>query len=282
MSGSGFEGAVTSVVVCVGWRPGNPVREANWDIARQHYLDMGLDVISEDSDSSKPFNLPQAINRAVAAAGPDWDVVIIPDADTMLSHDAAVEATFVAATTGCLVCPVERYWQQAENGEWPGMPKLRWPGGVHVWGQTAFRVLGGYDERFTGWSSHHEAAVDAAFAFGLLRSVSGDAYHLYHPHPAREAARAAGRDKWVGAIVAAHESAPPGWERDEASWFVGLKDWLDGAEEFGDSPPEGYGGPWPPPNGWLIHPLALRYMRAQDDPVAMRALLVEADAERSR
>jgi hypothetical protein len=236
------DGREPVVVVCVGWRAGNAVREANWVEAKAWYEGFGLPVVTADSEVDQPFNLPAAINRAVAAAPPDWDVIVVSDADTLLAQEALVSAIESAWITGSLVHPVTRYWRQAEDGSWPDSPETFHAGGVHVWGRAAWKVLDGYDERFVGWGGHDTAALFAALTYSLYREVDGDAWHLWHGSP-----------------------------ESEAWWTAGVADWPDATTVLGDSAPPGYGASGPRP----MHPLARRYSDALHDTVAMRALLAE-------
>jgi hypothetical protein len=223
------------IVVCVGWRPGSAVRERNWDFVRQYYEGWGLTVISADSDPDKPFNLSQAINRAVAKADDSWQVAIVPDADTLLAKEAIQAAVGYALENGRLVAPVSRYYRQHEDGSWPDEPERDPEGtpiqrnGVLVWHRTAWDFLGGEDERLTGWNLRDAATIAAAETFRLYGTVDGVAVHLWHPR-----------------------QAP-----DEADWWGPAKDWPRSAD------------------GRSASALAMRYFDACGDPVAMRALLAE-------
>jgi hypothetical protein len=162
----------------------------------------------------------------------------------MLTREALVLAVQVAWPTGALVHPVTRYFSHREDGSWPDQPEEHHAGGVHVWGRAAWRVLGGYDERFVGWGGGHDvSALWAAVTFSLYRETPGDAFHLWHER----------------------------WPASEAEWVKGVEDWVDFATVLGDDAPPGYGDNGPRP----MSPLAARYYAARDDTVAMRALLCE-------
>jgi hypothetical protein len=225
------------VVVCVGWRPGNPVRERNWDVVRGYYERLGLTVVSSDSDPDKPFNLSQAINRAVAKADDSWQVAIVPDADTMLAKKAIAAAVAHALKHERLVAPVSHYFRQREDGSWPDEPwrdregKTIGLNGVLVWHRAAWDFLSGEDERLTGWNLRDVVTIAAAETFKLFGTVDGAAMHLWHPR----------------------------WTVEEADWWGPAKGWPRS------------------PDGFLTSPLAKRYFDAHGNPAAMRALLAERD-----
>lgn len=229
---------MAGVVICVPWRPGSAIREALWVRTQRAYARHGLPIVTADSDPARSFNLSQARNRAMAAAG-DWDVAVVTDADTVLVTGLD-EAIAVAQSTGALVYPVSRYWRLDEHGRLPSEPERFHSGGVHVWGRAAWLELEGYDERFDRWGGEDSAALFAAHTFGLYHEVDGDAVHLYHP-------------------------------RAEVDWMAGVEDWPDAVEFFGEEAPPGYGSNGRRP----MPPLVRRYADALDSPAAMRALLDE-------
>ena len=167
--------------MCVGWRPGEPVRQRNWDVVRDRYLSMGLPVSYHDSDPRQPLNLPQALNRAVEQVFDEADVFIVSDADTLIDPDQLRLAVHRAHESGRMVLPFTRCWYLRPDDSRAELPIILPPGMVHVVPRSAWLVLGGYDERFVGWSNHDSAMCWAAATFLRFERLAGDIETLWHP-----------------------------------------------------------------------------------------------------
>lgn len=159
-----------------------------------------------ETRTTDEFNHAKAINNAVRAFGAfdgrDDDVLLIADADTFPTPESLLPR-ILAAREGRWSCP-DRYVnlnatttdriledtvgfeegttvaEMARSYEWQG--GASWAG-VVVIRRDQFEAVGGYDERFDGWS-----ADDVAFAMTvetLVRPVTrmGTVYHLWHPAP---------------------------------------------------------------------------------------------------
>jgi len=199
-------------VVAIPFRATNPIRAANHELTVQYYEELGFRVISSDSDPDQPFNVSQARNRAVALAEP-WDVVVVADADTLLDRDPLEEAIDLAVQHGSLVRTIGALWLQREDRlTTDPRPLRRCAGGVHVWSRYAWQVLGGYDERFTGWSLEDVAVVMAGDTFGLTERVDGEAVHLFHER----------EPEWVDGLLDSYDgllSEPPLLQRYRAALY---------------------------------------------------------------
>lgn len=231
--------------MCVGWRGGEPHRERNWATVREHYQGMGLRVVASDSDPSRPFLLPQALNNAVGSVIDSADVVVVSDADVLIDAGLLHEAARRAAETGRLVHPLTRLWHMDRDGNLPPEPETHGAGSLHVFAREAWLRLGGYDERHEGWAPHDAAMLWAAGTYLLAERMDADVLHLWHPV-------------------------------DMTGWLGRTAGWADAVELAGDDAPPGYGRNGPRP----LSPLALRYREALGDPEAMDVLLREAALHR--
>ena len=140
-----------------------------------------------------------------------YDTILICDADSMISEQAAWDAVRMAAIEPGLVIPHDRYVYLSEavsatltadkvatvleqrDGRWPNLEATtEFHGGLGVGGPSAFSVdtwerAGGYDRDLV-------RAYDGAFALacGTLvapqRRLHGDYVHLWHPRPDDEPA----------------------------------------------------------------------------------------------
>jgi hypothetical protein len=145
------------------------------------------------------------------AIAEDYDTILVCDADSIITEQAAWDAVRMAAIEPGLVIPHDRYVYLSEKesdlsgadgaatvlerneGRWPTVTNgIEFHGGLGVGGPSAFSVetwaaAGGYDDDIV-------RAYDGAFALacGILvapqRRLHGDYVHLWHPRPAEEPA----------------------------------------------------------------------------------------------
>ncbi len=180
--------------ILVPRRAGDPRRDAAWEFTRQHWAGLGLPIV-EGHHEDGPFNAAAARNEAARLAG-DWEVGIFVDADTiMLDHASVRSAVSLAAKTGTLVRPYDRYWMLEESSSDELMltgarPKRRGRsrmlrsgthGGVNVVPRRLWDAVGGYDERFRGWGWEDTAFEMACRALGGFKMLRGEVFHLWHP-----------------------------------------------------------------------------------------------------
>lgn len=225
--------------VCIPWRDsGDPDRKDAFRRVTDAYASLDLPLIVSDSDREQPFNVSQARNRAAAQAPPG--MLVFADADTLARPDVLLRMVDAAWETGGLVLPSHKWWQDARGA--PGAheePLLAPLGGVMTIGHQAFAQVGGFDERFTGWSGEDSAFVRACQTLVGLHRVEADILHLWHPRPAP------GSGDWAPRPEDLHDLADddPGLERGR---FV-----------------------------YSHSPLEARYLQAIDQPDQMLALLSE-------
>ena len=223
-----------AVVVCIPWRP-TPDRLEAFSVVTATYESLGLTVVTADSDPTLPFNLSQARNNAVTAAG-YADVYVVSDADTFPNPEHLLNAIRVAHRRGHLVHLAARYWAELADGNLPADPELYHAGGVVVVSRKALEAFGGWDERFTGWGAEDSAMLWKMATFGLYSEVDGDVFAFWHDRT--------------------------------GSWTDGVEAMVDATVTFTDAPADwAKNGPRPLP------PLARAYRDALGDPQRMLSVL---------
>lgn len=169
-----------------GWRD----RAFEWNLARwKHWFPAAEICIGEPDEwngTAGEFNRPQAINRAAREA--TGGILVVADADTTFSSGFQVVDDWVLPrsyaklteefTHQLLAVPeavVEPWLFEWEGASWSGLLVLP---------REAFELVGGFDERFTGWG-HDDIAfgvcVDTLYRPHLRGEYS--ALHLWHPTP---------------------------------------------------------------------------------------------------
>jgi N-terminal domain of galactosyltransferase len=213
------------VVTLVPWRPGNHIREQNWDWTRPHLEALGYPIFL--GDRRGPWARAAACNEAARLAG-DWDVALIADADTIPEADAVHRAVEIVSATPGAIRPHDRLWNLnraqskilARQGTVRLSPNQRQllGGGLLVIHREAWERVCGYDERFIGWGHEDSDLHTRLLAEAHWDRIEGQAWHLYHPRdrkdtPEREANHQMMRDVQDRyAHVIARESKRRGWD----------------------------------------------------------------------
>ena len=167
-------------------------RDRTWEFVREHWESLGWPIYVGTHDEGR-FNAAAARNAAARAAG-DWEVAVFVDADTvMLDHEPVRKAVKLAATSGQMVRPYNRYWMTDEAGADALMAtgirpangvrlhrEVQAHGGVNVVGRKLWDEVGGYDERFRGWGSEDTAFELACRQLGGFHQFPGEVFHLWH------------------------------------------------------------------------------------------------------
>lgn len=186
------------VAIAVPRRDDGGWRDKLWAFCRERWEREFPDwPIHEGASPDGPFNRAAACNAAVAAAGDDWDVVLIIDSDTVSDPRSVRSAIEVAASTGRMVVAHDerimltkegaRHAMSGSAGSWRGRSYVEkvWHDSVScavavsraLWG-----AVGGFDELFVGWGREDTAFRIACEVHGgpMLR-VAGECFHLWHP-----------------------------------------------------------------------------------------------------
>jgi len=181
---------VISILIPYGPDGGHRDRSFEYTLARwEHYYPHAQICIGTPDLVGDPgrFNRPQAINRAAQEA--TGDIYVIADADTTFSPGFTVrpEWTLPAlyhkmtqeASETILSKPVDDLFISGAT-EWTG---FSWSG-LLVLPRAAFELVGGFDERFTGWG-HDDIAFGVAVDTLYKPHVRGQysCLHLWHPEP---------------------------------------------------------------------------------------------------
>lgn len=181
-------------VILIPYRPDNGHRDRIWAHLKHHHWNNHTVIVGTSPDG--PFNRSAAINQA--AKQTDWDVAVIADADTWTPHNqlqtAIKQATETGKLTAAFTAVVELTQQCTDtilNGQIThadiGIEKIRTEplvtqSSMLVITKELWHNVGGFDERFIGWSCEDNAFYRACHIIGgPPNRVDGYAYHLWHP-----------------------------------------------------------------------------------------------------
>lgn len=198
------------ISICIPWRTDHGPREADFKFvlafleAQWPWPETQIVVCDSHNEI---FSRSASRNKAAEMAM--GDTLVFLDADTFVSR-AQIEHAVVAANTldfgWCF--PYDTYYALSAPGSlrfmmgqsvtesdaefvFPGPDPVDRPasvGGCVVVRADAFALVGGYDERFIGWSFEDRAfahALETLYPSGPRR-VMGPIYHLWHPAPEAE------------------------------------------------------------------------------------------------
>lgn len=185
-------------VILVPYRGDNGGRRDQlWDYTRKWLANtVGWDVIVGASPNG-PFNRSAAINQAAAA---DWDVAIVHDADTIVPAHQLEAAVDTATHTGRLTfafttvmelnrtCTDHVLAAGSIDFDHLGVDLIRTEplatqSSAVVITRPLWNRIGGFDEKFVGWSAEDNAFCRAATIIGgEPQRIGGHAFHLWHPH----------------------------------------------------------------------------------------------------
>jgi hypothetical protein len=186
------------VYVAIPWRDtGDRDRRRSLMFVTSWLMGITGQPVHHADGQGERFSLAAARNAAVREARESGKhVVVICDADTIVDEDALQSAIELARTNNSVVLPFTLYRAlgpehslQVINGRSPDlMPDIGWldwsVGGVQVTTPETWDMLGGQDERFTGWGCEDTAFNLVADRMGHSHvRVEGTIHHLWHPQP---------------------------------------------------------------------------------------------------
>jgi len=189
---------VVDFSVVIPWRPDDGIRSEIFDWTMERYRSLFGDIEICLGDSlSEPFN--RAASRNLAVEQSSSDLIVIADADTPPMLELA-DALLALSPAKPWAHPYDLYYSLTEQQTFDLLltdPKdpLSHPRGdfefvMRSWAgaicmrKDAYNLLGGYDERFTGWGYEDTAfSCAATIIFGNAHRVHGQAYHLWHGRP---------------------------------------------------------------------------------------------------
>jgi hypothetical protein len=147
--------------------------------------------IAEGHHDGGSFNRGAAINRGALG---EWDVAVIVDADVVIDPHL-VRAGVAEAESGRVVLPFHRRMLVNEfgtrrivegyRGSWQQWARPD-PNSQHVSScvvvpRAAWDLVGGFDERFSGWGAEDDAFWLVCDRLAGTTKLPGDVWHLWHP-----------------------------------------------------------------------------------------------------
>jgi hypothetical protein len=186
--------------IVIPWRDGgDPHRQANFQYVRDYYeaLNIGPVIVSDDGNTTGPFNRSAAYNRGLAHT--DSDVIIWNEADTIIPAEQIAAGVMLAAEAPGVVIPfTERHELtpaaakkvRAGADPWTGDVEKVYGGGrsigqCNITSRATLAAFGGrWCEKFSGWG-YDDTLMFHAFKVlaGPPRWVEGKGVHLWHPKP---------------------------------------------------------------------------------------------------
>lgn len=187
-----------NVVILVPRRADGGHRDMLWEFCRrrwdQHFPDW---PIFEGHHDDGPFNRSAALNHAARDAG-EWDVAVVIDADVLAHPPAVRDAVDVAAATGRMVVSHDERVMLNRQGTTKVLDGFSGSWRHRTMVETVFTdsvsccvavpralwdLVGGFDERFSGWGYEDSAFELAAVTLTGKPYVrlSSELFHLHHP-----------------------------------------------------------------------------------------------------
>lgn len=187
----------------IPWRAANAERQNLWDHCSAYWARECPEIEQHTADSrTETFSRAAAINLAASGS---WDVAVVLDADVIAPGEQVYAAVEQARASGQLTLGFTHYTGltplatrkllEGYDGE---LAKLghRYKTWVHESSIVAvprelWDRVGGFDERFVGWSQEDVAFCHAARILGgEIHRIPGEVYHLWHARsPARDPRR---------------------------------------------------------------------------------------------
>lgn len=188
-----------NVKIIVPWRGGDPDREAALACVLQHYAPLGWPISLVDSGHD-PFSRGHTQNLGASQVEP-WDVLVVLDADCLVSLPVIRRAVRVSDRESAVVLPHDRYVPLTVEqtavvlaGEKPDLPPAAGRarparitgdgarGGLHIISKGAWARIGGYDP--VKPRGQDTRLLEAATHIGVpVLRMPGPIVHLHHDRP---------------------------------------------------------------------------------------------------
>jgi hypothetical protein len=179
-------------------RPDGGERDRLWSFARAMWANLfpGWSIHEGHHEGWEgPFNRSAAVNRAAHAAGTDWQVAVIIDADVIPDPHAVHAAAAIARAGRPAIAFDHRKHLTAKGtrkiidegyrGSWEPFVKTDLPdsvSGAYLVNRDLWSAVGGFDELFSGWGWEDIAfriATETIVGAPPARVV-GTLWHLWH------------------------------------------------------------------------------------------------------
>jgi predicted glycosyltransferase involved in capsule biosynthesis len=144
------------------------------------------------------FNVSGSRNHGCLSAIKDGcDMLLVVDADTLLSKESVESAIVKAVENDCVCLPYTTYNRLYKQVSTSLIDKeksyedlavygadslLEHPGGAYVMSSSTFLLLNGWDQRFVGWGYEDDAFLEAhrVYLDKDIQRVEGYALSLFH------------------------------------------------------------------------------------------------------
>ena len=184
--------------IVVPWRP-RPTRIQAFSLTVNRLMDQFPDSTIYYADKEEEiFNVSGSRNQGCLSAIKDGcDMLLVVDADTLLSKESVESAIVKAAENNCVCLPYTTYNRLYKQVSTSLIDKeksyedlavygadslLEHPGGAYVMSSSTFLLLNGWDQRFVGWGYEDDAFLEAhrVYLDKDIQRVEGYALSLFH------------------------------------------------------------------------------------------------------
>jgi len=189
-------------IIAVGRRPDGGRRDELWGYTSQWWAQFGWPIVEGQhlAAEAEGFSVAAARNRAVAAAGDDWDVAVVIDSDVVCENPAQVRRAVQSASRTGRLTFAQTWWAGlSQAGTHALMGGERYERGMveqrNPWNHSCtytvrrdlWEQVRGFDERFQGWGFEDIAFAAACQAVaGRVDRIPGDVLHLWHERRVEE------------------------------------------------------------------------------------------------
>jgi len=184
--------------IVVPWRP-RPTRIQAFSLTVNRLMDQFPDSTIYYADKEEEiFNVSGSRNQGcLSAIKDDCDMLLVVDADTLLSKESVESAIIKAVENDCVCLPYTTYNRLYKQVSTSLIDKeksyedlavygadslLEHPGGAYVMSSSTFLLLNGWDQRFVGWGYEDDAFLEAhrVYLDKDIQRVEGYALSLFH------------------------------------------------------------------------------------------------------